>query len=111
MKIYCNCNFCNSKIYFASSAQTRQQLVNSWGLYFSANCNSCQSQNQFNVNLVKAEPSHSKTPFVTTVGGGLIGIIAGPIGVLIGLAAGGIVGRVASSKDEEAVNRFNSNHL
>lgn len=111
MKIYCNCNFCNSKIYLASSAQTRQQLANSWGVYFLVNCDFCQSQNQINVNSVNAESSHNKTPYATTAGGGLLGVIAGPIGVLVGIAAGGIAGGIAVNKDKEAVNRFNRIYL
>lgn len=110
MKIYCTCNFCSSKIYLATTAQTRQQLASSWGVYFSVSCNSCQTQNQFNVSSVYAESSHRKTLYATAAGGGLLGVIAGPIGVFIGLTAGGITGGIAVAKENNAVRRFNSSH-
>lgn len=111
MKIYCYCSSCNNKIYLSSTAQTRQQLANTWGNYFSVNCKICQSPNQLHVNSVKAETSQGNTPYATGAGGGLVGAIAGPIGVVIGLVVGGIAGGVALSKDKEAVNRFNNYYL
>lgn len=108
MRLYCSCNFCKSKIHLAASAQTRQQLANNIGQYFTVNCFSCQAKNQMTVNSVFAEVSHDKTPYTTTGGGGLIGVVAGPIGVVIGLIAGGVVGGVALTRDKEAVRRFNN---
>ena len=111
MKLFCNCNSCNNKISLAASAQTRLQLANNIGAYFTVNCISCQSQNQFHVHSVYAETTQSKTPFATGAGGGLVGVIAGPIGVVIGLVVGGVAGGVALTKDKEAVNIFNNSYL
>lgn len=111
MRIYCYCNSCNNKMYLLSTAQTRQQLANTWGVYFSVNCKACQFPNQVYVNSVNAETSQGNTPYATGAGGGLVGAIAGPIGVVIGIVAGGIAGGVALSKDKEAVNRFNNFYL
>jgi hypothetical protein len=111
MRIYCNCNFCQRKIHLASSAKSRQQLANSRGVNISVDCNFCKSQNQINVNLVYAESSNNKTQYITIAGGGILGAIAGPIGVLIGLTAGGLAGSVTVSRENEAVRRFNSNYL
>lgn len=111
MKIYCNCNYCKRKIYLASSAYTRQELANSWGADFSINCTACQSTNQFHANSVIAETSQNKIPYATTTGGGLVGFVAGPLGVLIGLAVGGVVGGVVLLREKEVVNRFNNNYL
>lgn len=48
---------------------------------------------------------------VATIGGaiigGLIGILAGPIGILAGGVLGGLVGSGAEAQDKEAVRRFN----
>lgn len=111
MKIFCNCNNCGYKIHLASPAISRNQLANSWGASFFINCPSCQLQNQIHVNQVWAEVSHVKTLCATTVGGGAFGIIAGPLGILIGLAVGGVTGSVALSRDNEDVKYFNNNYL
>ena len=111
MKIYCICNSCNNKVYLSSTAQSRQQLAVNWGIYFSINCNNCQSPNWVYVNKVRAETSQRNTLYATGAGGGLVGSIAGPIGVVIGFIAGGIVGGVGLSKDKEAVDRFNNSYL
>src|SRR5688572_22163228 len=100
MKIYCNCNSCNNKMYLSFTAQTRQQLANAWGNYFSINCKTCQSPNQVYINSVIAETTQGNIPYATGAGGGLVGAIAGPIGVVFGLVVGGIAGGVALSKDK-----------
>jgi outer membrane lipoprotein SlyB len=111
MKIYCYCSSCNNKIYLSSTEQTRQQLANNRGDYFSINCIICQSTNEVQVNSVNAETSRGNTPYATGTGSGLVGAIAGPIGAVIGLIVGGIAGTIALSQDKEAVNRFNSNFI
>jgi hypothetical protein len=111
MKIYYNCKSCNNKIYLSSSAQTRQQLSETWGNYFTVTCKTCHTPNEVHVNSINAEITQGNTPYVTGAGGGLVGAIAGPIGVVIGLLSGGIAGSVALSKDKEAVNRFNKYYL
>ena len=111
MKIYCNCNSCNNKVYLSSSAQTRQQLSDSWGNYFSVTCKTCNTPNEVHVNSINAEITQGNTPYATGAGGGVVGAIAGPIGVVIGIVTGGIAGSVTLSKDKEAVNRFNNYYL
>jgi len=111
MKIYCKCNLCNGKIYLSSPAQSRQQLANNFGTNFFLNCSHCQLPNQVHINFVNAEPSYDKIPYFTILGGGLLGILAGPLGIFIGLAAGGTTGGIVRSRDIESVKRFNSNYL
>jgi outer membrane lipoprotein SlyB len=63
------------------------------------------------VNQVKAESTRDKAPIPTVAGGGLLGILAGPLGIAIGLTAGAISGGVLRSKDKEAAKHFNSNYI
>jgi hypothetical protein len=46
-----------------------------------------------------AATSHSKTPYAFATGGGLLGVIAGPIRVFIGLATARIARRVVTIKE------------
>ncbi|MCO5268984.1 MAG: hypothetical protein M9897_08835 [Brumimicrobium sp.] len=111
MKIFCSCNICNSRIYLASTAQSRHHLASNFGMIFTISCTNCHSKNQIHVNLVTAESSYGKTSYVTAAGGGLMGIVAGPLGILIGVVIGGAAGGFAVSKEKEAVRRFNNNYL
>lgn len=111
MKIFCTCSFCNRKIYLTTKAKTRQELSNNWGISFSVNCSYCQSKNQVNINFVNAESSYVNLPLSTTIGGGLIGILAGPIGIIIGLGVGGVSGGLKRYNDKQDVKYFNNNYL
>lgn len=111
MKIFCNCNSCSRKVYLASEAKTRYQLSRAWGINFSIICVHCRSKNQVHVNLVRAESTKNNMPIATTIGGGLLGILAGPLGIIIGLAAGGISGGAVTYNDNNDVKTFNNNYL
>jgi hypothetical protein len=111
MKIFCNCNLYQRKIYLDAKVKTRRQLANTWGHVFTINCPHCRVQHQVDVNTVRAESSHNTTPIPTTLGGGLIGVLAGPLGIIIGLAVGGYTGGRIRSNDIQDVNNFNTYYL
>src|SRR5437868_6555833 len=111
MKLFCSCYFCGNKNYLISDAKSRKELLVLYGQNFSLNCIRCKSQNQFNLNEVTAESSLKNVSLSATLGGGLIGILAGPLGVAIGLLAGRTVGGLIRSNDEKAASVFNDTHL
>ncbi|WP_421870160.1 hypothetical protein [Marinoscillum sp.] len=43
-----------------------------------------------------------------TLGGGVLGVLAGPLGITIGLATGRVSGGIVRENDIEDVKRFNN---
>lgn len=107
MKIYCSCPYCKDKIYLASTSPSREHLANTWGSVFLIKCAKCNSQNQVHVNLVQAEAEH-KASHATTGTGGILGFMAGPLGVAIGLVAGRLLSRKVRLNENLLVQRFNN---
>lgn len=111
MKIYCHCSTCEQKVDLASNAKTRLELANLWGRTFQIKCSHCSRQSLIDVNGVIAEPRLKKVPIITIISGGLIGILAGPLGILIGLGAGGVSGGAVRYKESQQVKQFNNHFL
>ena len=111
MRIYCHCNRCNKKIYLASQSKNRVQLANSWGRSFRIKCDVCASISLIDVNLVSAEITKHNAPFMRTLGGGVLGVLAGPLGIAIGLATGRVSGGVVRENDVQDVKRFNNHFI
>ena len=111
MKIFYSCNLHGQKVYLESNAKTRRQLANAWGHVFTINCPLCRTQHQIDVNIVRAESSHNITPVPAALGGGLVGVLAGPLGIFIGLAIGGYTGGKIRNNDIQDVNNFNTYYL
>lgn len=111
MKLYCYCSNCKRKVLLSSDAKTRYQLANSWGPTFLINCPHCQSQANIHVNNVRAESSRKNIPFATAGAGGAVGVVAGPLGVLIGLGVGAISGGIVRSNENIEIRNFNNHFL
>jgi hypothetical protein len=115
MKIftYCQNNFCGRKFYLNTIARTRNDLYNTFGNEVNVTCPLCHCNTNYDVHRFSAEVSdaggHLKNSGIGVLIGGLLGIIAGPAGILFGALGGGSIGGGASYKTEiDAVNRFNN---
>lgn len=111
MRIYCQCNICTKKVLLSSTAKTRHQLANSWGTVFSINCLHCGSKHNVHINNVCAESSRKNITYATAGAGSAVGIIAGPLGVLIGLSVGVISGGIVYSIENKQIQNFNKHYL
>jgi len=102
------CENCGQKIYLdvvmASRSQLRQHFQ---GDYFYVTCNHCGFRNIFNVNQVFAEIEPG-SPIKGGIIGGLLGLVAGPIGVLIGGGLGAMVGSNTEKEERNRVFFFNN---
>jgi hypothetical protein len=108
MKLFYLCPTCYKKVYLASGARSRPELASQWGQSFIITCVHCTRPCQVYPNAVKAEKANLPTILATTLGGGGIGILAGPLGIAIGLAVGGITAWQLNSNTEKGIERFNS---
>lgn len=111
MRLYCICNICTKKVLLSSNAKTRSQLAKYWGATFFINCPHCQRKTNIHVNIVRAEPSRKNIPFATAGAGGAVGVVAGPLGVLIGLGIGAISGGIVRSNENIEIRNFNNHFL
>ncbi|MGI0059282.1 MAG: glycine zipper domain-containing protein [Nitrosotalea sp.] len=86
-------------------AQTRVELSQKIGIYFTVKCVSCNQTYTFNVNQVYAEQGSNIA--AGAVVGGLIGLLGGPLGMIIGGAIGGALGNNTDEHEREKVRQFN----
>lgn len=105
MKLYMDCHCCGKKIYLDSNAETRYDLLNQWGPTFQIMCPHCKQQSFYDVNEVNGEFDNKAAP--GAVVGGLIGLLAGPIGLIAGGTLGGLIGNNISDAEKKKVERFN----
>ena len=106
MRLICYCDSCRRKIIISSTAKSRSELLYKFGYSFSIICNHCYCKNNKNAYHVYAESTYAKT-VVSTVGGGTVGILGGPFGVMIGTALGWAFGAYLRSQDRKAAKEFN----
>ncbi len=59
--------------------------------------------------MVRAETSKNKVPIATTLSGCLIGVLAGPLGIIIGIGIGAVSGGAVFYNDHQEVENFNNN--
>lgn len=111
MKLFCKCNICHKKMTLDVVTQSRQQLANVRGVSFNAACPYCNNQSHYHVNSIRAESSYQKAAGAGAVIGGVLGILAGPIGIFIGAAAGGLGGGGIRLTDKNEVDFFNRYYL
>lgn len=103
MKLYVKDS--NGKVYIKETAPNRRILAAKIGSNrFTIN------GRQFRVADVKAEAEKSGTSTGVVVGG-LLGLLAGPIGLIAGGALGGLIGSNNDVQEEEVVSNFNSSTL
>ena len=108
MKLFYSCAACGKKAYLASRAKSRRELTSLRGQSFLLTCVHCNSLCQVYSFAVKAEKANLPAILATTLGGGGIGILAGPLGIIIGLAVGGLAARQLNSNAEKEVEYFNN---
>ncbi len=111
MKVFYNCTCCYQKIDLAVKVKTRKDLLDQFGRNYFIHCPNCHFQNSANINSIMAEISNINAPISRAIGGGLIGALAGPLGIIIGTASGRAIGGVLRSNDRHAVDNFNSQYL
>ncbi|MGP8214841.1 MAG: hypothetical protein ACLQQ4_04695 [Bacteroidia bacterium] len=86
-----------------SKAKSRRGLANQFGLQISFICPRCNCNTVHHPNEIFAE-SENVMALPGAGAGGVIGILAGPLGVIVG----GLIGAAATRIGEEtAVNNFN----
>lgn len=92
------------KIYLDVEASTRLVFMRKRGADFTIR------GQLYDVYDVWAEPSSSKT-VTGTVAGGLIGALAGPVGILLGSGIGTLFGGAAQEEENRKVNTFNQSRV
>lgn len=97
---------CDRRIYLGISASDRYQLAESVGTRFRVQCPRCGGYYDYSVDEVVAEPESGAAPGGAILGG-LIGLIGGPLGMLIGGGVGTLWGAKADQDEERKANRFN----
>lgn len=104
MRLYVLNRITNEKIYLKVEASTRPHLAKIIGKTFGVN------GHKYSVNDVYAETGSSSTAAGAVVGG-LLGILGGPIGILVAGGLGTIVGSGFDSDDKKKVRVFNNSHI
>jgi hypothetical protein len=90
------------RLYLKSQASSRMQFSREIGSHWFS-----VDGIHYSVNQVQAEP----TPGSTVAGallGGVVGLIAGPIGVISGATLGGIIGNKSDESEQIKVRNFNN---
>ena len=94
-----------NRIYINVLASTRQELANRIGSpWFIVHGQT------FHVNNVRAQTSGSNTASGAVVGG-LIGILAGPIGILAGSILGGAIGNGSDKTENAQIMYFENSRI
>jgi hypothetical protein len=109
MKLYLkNCPNCGHRNYLGVQASTKNGLrVHFGGDNFYATCGNCGHQAIYYVQDVKAFSDSNVTPG-GAIAGGLIGLLGGPLGLVIGGIAGGLLGTANDNEDQRKANVFNA---
>jgi hypothetical protein len=107
MRLYVGqCNHCQERIYLAITAPSRDQLSEKIGHSFEIECPHCHSLSSCEVTDISAEPGPSSTP-AGAILGGAVGLIGGPLGMVVGATLGTFWGADADEGDKKKVIRFN----
>lgn len=107
MRLYVRrCENCDKKIYLNVFAPTREKLREKIGEPFKLKCNHCGYVGTYLVDDVFAEKGAPSLPAGAIIGG-LIGLLGGPLGLIIGGGFGAFLGATADENEERLVNRFN----
>lgn len=100
MKLYIVDNY-GKKVYLNYEALTRRQLARK----IKSEVFTLKGI-RYSVKQVRAELGSSPTVPGLLIGG-VIGLLAGPLGAITGGAVGGLIGKNAENEDIKKVNRFN----
>lgn len=102
MKLYIRTKHPTQKLYLKIVASTRNELASIIGSpYFLVNGQT------YHVDSVVAEKESSNATAGIIIGG-LIGLLAGPLGAVTGSTAGGLIGSSADQDEEKKVSIFNN---
>ena len=104
MKLYIPSRINNQKICIDSIAQIRNDLR----IQFGGDRFMCDGY-EYDVSEVWAEPEFIKLagPVAAL---SILGVLAGPLGIIIGLGVGGALGSKQAVKDRDMANVFNNTH-
>lgn len=92
------------KIILDVSAPTRRQLASKIGTEFYV------GGQYYNINQVIAESNSNDTAGGAFLGG-LIGLLAGGVGVAIGGVFGGLIGNARDTEEQKKINLFNESRI
>lgn len=104
MKLFVVDRQTKKKIFLDINARNRAELANRIGRTFTV------KGKRYTIHDVKASADNSNTVGGVVVGA-LFGILAGPGGVALGGAAGGLIGGAKVSDDKKRAQRFNRDRV
>lgn len=106
MRLYVNCHNreCKDRIYLQFSAQSKTQIPE----LFRVKCSNpqCKLSDVYRRGEVKAE-ANTNAGLGGMIAGGAVGLLGGPIGLILGAMIGGAAGAEADRAEQERVRRFN----
>ncbi|MEA2033506.1 MAG: hypothetical protein U9N41_07995 [Euryarchaeota archaeon] len=106
MRLFVECHHCHRRIYLGITAEGRNELIQRLGSSdFEVECPHCNYSDTYSVNEVFAVESNVLP--AGAIIGGLIGLLGGPIGLIIGSSAGALLGASADAEDQRKARLFN----
>lgn len=103
MKLFINSKSTEQKIYLNLSANVRNDLrIRFGGDYFTIGDGFI-----YTVHEVFAEGESNNTAGGAVIGG-LLGVLGGPLGLLVGAGLGGMIGNSSDQDENKRVNTFNN---
>lgn len=108
MRLFVTCRHNPSnRTYLTTYAETPEELIERIGGYnFEIECPFCPEVHIYSIGEVRAERGPLYYIPAGAVGG-IIGLLGGPLGLLIGGGIGILMGANADAAEEERVRRFN----
>lgn len=103
MKLYIISKLGNGKIYLDTTASTRSELASKLG----RSVFSLGNEGKIHVDDVIAECDSTLNAGMGAAIGGGIGMLLGPIGILIGAGIGGVFGNDTTNAEKIRVEKFN----
>jgi len=110
MHLHVTCRYkkCGMPIHIPTYGITRNRFVKETGsAFFEVTCHHCSRKGSYSVMEVVAEPGWEYGPMVGLITGGAIGILFGPLGVVLGAVGGLCLGWVDLEKEKAESAVFN----
>jgi hypothetical protein len=104
MKLFVRNKKSNEPLYINVSVSSRYEFAVKYGSTFRLN-----DGFTYSIDDIYAESESGNTTAGMIIGG-VLGLLAGPVGIVIGASLGGVVGNNNDETDKERVDNFNNSY-